>query len=325
MKWEVSVIGPLNIDLLINGEGPKNWEAIPTWDGPAAMEMTAAGSVGYTVRDLARLGLRVRVTSCVSDDSLGTFITDTLQREGVNTIGVRRVPGTLAGIGVYALLFGSRKRPLIYRMPTHDPWPRELNAMDIDDLLDARLLLGGGYLHFQQMWHANTVILFQEAKRRGLTTVLDPQFPLFNLETPWIKAMQDLLPYIDLLLCDENEALHSTNASELDQAAEIFLKHGPRRVVIKQGAQGVTVYQAGYRFHQGAIYLGEVVDTIGAGDAFDAGFTFGLLRGWPLERCALFASVAAGKTVTGVGGSETMPSAVQVEEIIRKRGLERRI
>ena len=44
MPHDVSVVGPLNIDLLIRGEGPSNWEAIPMWDGPADMEMTAAGS-----------------------------------------------------------------------------------------------------------------------------------------------------------------------------------------------------------------------------------------------------------------------------------------
>ena len=228
----------------------------------------------------------------------------------------RRAPQ--AGIGVYALLFGSRKRPLIYRLPTHDPWPAAFSPAEIDELLAARLLFCGGYLHFKGMWHGLTVELFQEAKRRGLTTALDPQFPLINLETHWIAAMQDLLPFIDLLLCDEHEARRSTGADDLDEAAGIFLQHGPLTVVIKQGALGAAVYQAGRRFHQNAFHLGEVVDTIGAGDAFDAGFIAGLLNGWPLERCALFASAAAGKTVTGVGGSQTMPTAAQVETIIRE-------
>jgi 2-dehydro-3-deoxygluconokinase len=168
------------------------------------------------------------------------------------------------------------------------------------------------------MWHGPTVELFQEAKRRGLATALDPQFPLFDLQTPWNDAMQDLLPFIDLLLCDEHEARQTTGEANLDNAATIFLQSGPRTVVIKQGAQGSSVYRAGFTFHQDAIHLGELVDTIGAGDAFDADFIFGLLQGWPLERCAFFASIAAGKTVTGAGGSQTMPTAGQVEEIIKR-------
>ena len=52
MTYDVSCIGPLNIDLLISGEGPAELETLTTWDGPAAMEMAAAGSMGYTVRDI---------------------------------------------------------------------------------------------------------------------------------------------------------------------------------------------------------------------------------------------------------------------------------
>jgi sugar/nucleoside kinase (ribokinase family) len=324
MKRDLSVIGPLNIDLLINGEGPKNWEQITAWDGPAQMEMTAAGSVGYTVRDLARLGLSVRVVSCVSDDALGAFIVDTLNREGVDTSGVVRAVGTLAGIGVYVLLFGDRKRPLVYRMPTHLPWPAGFDDSDLEEILEARALMCGGYLHFRDMWHAQTIDLFREARRRGLFTVLDPQFPLFQMETPWIEGMGDLLPWVDLLLCDETEARRATACDELGQAARILLDHGPLTVVIKQGADGSTVYRAGWQHHQPAIPLGELVDTIGAGDAFDAAFVCGWLHGWSAERCSLFASVAAGKTVTGIGGSATMPDFEQVQQIIREKGLDQK-
>ena len=80
MTRDVTVIGPLNIDLLIVGEGPTSWEDIPAWDGPADMEMTAAGSVGYNVSDLAKLGMDVQICSCVSDDALGAFIIESLRR-----------------------------------------------------------------------------------------------------------------------------------------------------------------------------------------------------------------------------------------------------
>jgi sugar/nucleoside kinase (ribokinase family) len=288
------------------------------------MEMTAAGSVGYTVRDLARLNLSVRVVSCVPDDALGAFIVDTLRREGVDTSGVLRVPDTLAGIGVYVLLFGSRKRPLVYRMPTHLPWPERFDAADLDEILDARALMCGGYLHFQSMWHAQTVDLFREARGRGLLTILDPQFPLFSMQDPWIRGMEDLLPWIDLLLCDENEARRATASEALDEAARILLEHGPHTVVIKQGSEGSTLYRSGWQRRQKAVILGDLVDSIGAGDAYDAAFICGWLHSWPAERCSLFASVAAGKTVTGIGGSATMPDYEQVLQIIREKGLDQK-
>jgi 2-dehydro-3-deoxygluconokinase len=316
---DVSVVGPLNIDLLIKGDGPSDWDALPTWDGPAQMDMTAAGSVGYTVQDLARFGLKVRVSSCLPDDPLGIFIDDTLKRAGVDTSSVQRVPGTLGGIGVYMLLFGSRKRPLTYRLPTHPLWSLSFASAEVDRLLDARVLHQGGYLHFKEAWHGATCDLFREAKKRGLITSLDPQFPLFAMPAPWITALSDLLPSVDLLFCDENEALNITGVRDFDSAAHYLLTGGVKTVVIKQGANGSTVYGRDGHFHQAAITLGVVEDTIGAGDAYDAGFIYGTLQGWSLERRALFASVAAGFTVTGVGGTQSLPNLATILAEMERR------
>jgi sugar/nucleoside kinase (ribokinase family) len=313
MTRDVSVVGPLNIDLLMTGDGPPNWESIPTWDGPASMEMTAAGSVGYTVRNLARLGLDVVVSSCVPDDALGTFLIESLRRDGVDVSMVQKVAGSLGGIGVYMLLFGNRKRPLAYRLPTHPLWPPHFTPADVDNMLNARVLHNGGYLHFQEAWHGALVELYRAAKQRGLVTTLDPQFPLFDLAPPWMTALEDLLPYVDVLFCDDHEAKNITAVTDLSAAARILLSAGPRTVVIKQGSEGSSVYQSGSQLHQAAIKLGEVVDTIGAGDAYDAGFILGILEDWQLERCALFATTAAGFTVTGVGGSQTMPTRDRIE------------
>ena len=318
MTRDVSVVGPLNIDLLVLGKGPPSWEALSTWDGPADMQMTAAGSVGYTASDLAKLGLKVAVSSCVPDDPLGAFIVDALRRDGVDVGSVQTVPNTLGGIGVYMLLFGSRKRPLAYRLPTHEPWPQHFTPAGIDALLDARLLHNGGYLHFESAWHAATVELFRQAKQRGLTTSMDSQFPLFSMAPPWLTALADVLPYVDILLCDENEARNLTDCASLTEAAIQLLDAGPDLIIIKQGAEGSTLFRQGWQYHQRAVRLGEVVDTIGAGDAYGAAFLLGTLEGWPLERRALFASVAAGFTVIGVGGSRTFPERQCIEERVAR-------
>lgn len=312
MPHDVSAIGPLNIDLLITGDGPPNWEAIPSWDGPSHIEMAAAGSVGYTVQDLARLGLSVRVCSCLPDEPLGEFIQSALRRAGVNTGLVRVMPDTLGGIGVYMLLFSSRKRPLTYRLPTHELWPLHFTDDDVEYMLDARLLHTGGYLHFQPGWHGEIVDLYRQARERGLVTSVDPQFPLFAMPAPWMTAIEDVLPSVDILFCDETEARSLTAENGLDSAAQCLLAAGPETVVIKQGSSGSTIYRQGWRYHQPAVVLGEVVDIIGAGDAYDAGFLYATLQGWPLERRSLFASITAGFTVTGVGGSQTMPNVHQV-------------
>jgi 2-dehydro-3-deoxygluconokinase len=310
---DVAVVGPLNIDLLIIGEAPRSFDELRRWEGPADIQMTAAGSVGYLVQDLARLGLRVGLVSCLPDDPLGAFVLDTLRRAGVDTTRVRLVPGTVGAIAAYMLLFGSRKRPLTYRLPTHEPWPLAFEPGDLDYLLDARLLHCGGYLHFDSVYHGATTDLFRQARARGLVTAIDTQFPLKPLPLPWLPAMADVLPYVDVLFADQRETRSLAARTDLAEAAALLREAGPPTVVVKQASEGSSVFTAEGSLYQPAVQVAPLADSIGAGDAFDAAFLLGLLEDWPLERTARFAAATAGFTVGGVGGSSAMPTREQVE------------
>jgi len=315
---DVAVVGPLNVDLLITGEAPSSFEELARWEGPADIQMTAAGSVGYLAQDLARLGLHVGLVSCLPDDQLGAFQLDTLRRAGIDVDRVRLVPNTVGTIVAYVLLFGSRKRPLVYRLGTHDPWPLIFEPADLDYLLDARLLHCGGYLHFDSVYHGATTDVFRQARARGLITSIDTQFPAKPLARPWLSTMTDILPYVDVLFVDEREARNLTDREDLAEAAAVLRDAGPATVVVKQGSEGARVFAAEAVFYQPAVQVAPLVDSIGAGDAFDAAFLLGLLEGWPLERAARFAAVTAGFSVGGVGGSAAMPTRAEIEAFISR-------
>jgi sugar/nucleoside kinase (ribokinase family) len=316
---DVSVVGPLNLDLLIIGEAPLNPDELARWEGPADIQMAAAGSVGYLAQDLARLGLDVGLVSCLPDDQIGAFQLDALRSAGVHVDRVRLAPDTVGTVVAYVLLFGSRKRPLFYRLGTHEPWPLSFEPADLDYLLDARILHCGGYLHFDSVYHGATTDLFREARARGLTTSIDTQFPATPLTRPWLPAMDDILPYVDVLFVDEREARDLTDREDVAEAAAILRNAGPATVVVKQGSDGARVFAGGVVLYQPAVQVAPLVDSIGAGDAFDAGFLLGLLEGWPLERCARFAAVTAGFSVGGIGGSAAMPKRAQVEGFMARR------
>jgi sugar/nucleoside kinase (ribokinase family) len=313
---DVAVVGPLNVDLLIIGDAPSSFEELTRWEGPADIQMTAAGSVGYLVQDLARLGLDVELVSCLPDDQLGAFQLDTLRRAGVHIDRVRLVPDTTGTVVAYVLLFGSRKRPLAYRVGTHDPWPLTFDPADRDYLLDARLLHCGGYLHFDSVYHGATTDLFREARSRGVITSIDTQFPVKPLARPWLTAMDDILPYVDVLFVDEREARCLADREDLTEAAAVLRDAGPATVIVKQGNEGARVLTTEGAIYQPVVQVAPLVDSIGAGDAFDAAFLVGLLEGWPLERTARFAAVTAGFSVGGVGGSAAMPTRAQIEAYI---------
>ena len=319
MPLDVVVIGPLNVDLLITGSAPMDVDELRRWAGPSSVMLAAAGSAGYVVQDMVKLGLRAGVASVLADDAFGDAVLRVLRESGVDVGHVRREPDTLSGIGIYMLLFGSKKRPLTYRLPTHTPWPDTFTPDGLDVLLGARHLHCAGYLHFPDMWSGRMADLFRQAKARGLSTSLDPQFVLFPVGTPWMEPLVDLLKFTDVLMLDEDEARQVAQTDDMPIAARVLREAGPPTVAIKRCAQGSLICAGGRIFDQPAVAVPEeeIVESIGAGDALDAGLIAGHLAGWPIERSAQFATLAAASTLRGSGGTQSLASRAELERLSR--------
>ena len=318
MKSDVGLIGPLNVDLLITGQAPTAMEELTRWAGPSNVMLCSAGSAGYIAQDLAKFGLKTSLVSTLADDPFGDAILRIMSEAGLNMEMVRRQPATLSGIGIYMLLFGSKKRPLTYRLPTHLPWSKPFSQAEIEFLLqNHRHIHCAGYLHFPDMWNGEMAALFRAAKQRGLTTSLDPQFVLFPVSTPWMEPLQELLGYTDLLLLDEDEACQIALEKDLSRAMMILQAQGPSITVVKRGAQGSWLSQGGMLYQKLAVRVPdeEIADAIGAGDAFDAGMIYGYLQGWQVEQCQEFATRAAASSLKGPGGTVSLAG---VEELLRQ-------
>jgi sugar/nucleoside kinase (ribokinase family) len=315
MTLDVATLGPLNVDLLITGSAPTNLDELTQWMGPSAVTVTAAGSTGYATLAFARLGLRTGIVSMLADDPLGDLIQRDLVQAGVDVSHVTRQPNTLSGIGIYLLLFGNKKRPLTYRYPTHFPWPASLSQADRDFLLSARHIHCGGYLHYHEMWNDDLAQLYQTARARGLTTSLDPQRILTHYDGPWIDPLREVLTHTDVLLLDAYEATRLAVNEDLLTAALTLQQAGPRIVAIKHGVQGTLICAPDRAFYQPAWLVPEdqIVETVGAGDTFDAAFITAFLSGWPPERCAKFAAAAAASSLRGAGAVSSLASREELE------------
>jgi 2-dehydro-3-deoxygluconokinase len=318
MALDVVTIGPLNVDLLITGEAPTNLDDLQQWAGPSQVVLAAAGSAGYVTQDLAHLGLRTGIVSVLAGDAFGDVVLRIMRDAHVDTTQIRREPGALSGIGVYMLLFGSKKRPLTYRLPTHAAWPRQLSPSEIGYLTSARHLHCSGYLHYPELWSGEMASLFRMAQDRGLTTSLDPQFVLFPIKTPWMEPLRELLKFTDMLLLDEDEARQISGCSDLAVAAQTLQAAGPLHVAIKRGPQGSLVLSGTQMFEQPATVVpeAEIVESIGAGDAYDAGMIAGFRAGWPIRRSARFATLAAASTLRGSGGTQSLASRPELERAL---------
>jgi sugar/nucleoside kinase (ribokinase family) len=312
MQYDVVCVGTLNVDLIVIGDAPRELPELLTWVAPSEVELFAAGSVGYCAIDLARLGLKVSLLSSVADDALGKLMLSELAAAGIDVECVTVHRGEQSGMGIYLLLFGSRKRPLTGRMSTHAPWPAELSAAAEARLKSARLLHCGGYLHYPRMWGEPTERLYRRAKEYGLITSLDSQFPFAPVEGRWLPLFGRLLHDVDLLFTDETEAAAITGADTPAAAARALLGEGPRLVAIKLGARGALLATKDELIQQPPFPAATVTDSIGAGDAFDAGLIHAALQGWDLRASARFAAAVAAHTLAGMGGTQTAPTLARV-------------
>jgi sugar/nucleoside kinase (ribokinase family) len=234
---------------------------------------------------------------------------------------IARQPHAQSGIGIYLLLFGNKKRPLTYRYPNHFPWPNPLSQADREFLLSGRHIHCAGYLHYSEMWNNDLAELYQTAQARGLTTSFDPQGMLVPYKGAWINPVREILRYTDLLLVDAHEASYLAASDDMITAALVLQQAGPRIVVVKNGSHDVFVCTRERSFQQPVVVVPEeeIVDTVGAGDTFDAAFVTAFLCGWPIERCAKFASAAAASSLRGAGAVSSLASREELERQLAAR------
>jgi sugar/nucleoside kinase (ribokinase family) len=312
----VVVVGPVNMDLFMRGQAPLERDLLNVWVGPSDVQLIVAGSIGYTIQALARLGCQVDVCTTIGDDAFGTHIRRELEAAGIG-LGLTRPAHGETAIALYVLLFGGSKRPMTYRLPGFEPWPDPLPEFGGPDA-PIDLLHCGGLLHFPAMWGRTLAARFAMARGRGVLTSLDPQFPLMDTPAPWLPHIADVLGETDVLLCDEGEAGQIFAVGSPEAAISRAHRLGPGIVAIKRGAAGCLVSDGRRVVRQPAIPVpAELVrEAVGAGDAFDSGFLDSLLHGDDVVDAARFATAAAALSLRARGGAEGIADRAAVIAVL---------
>jgi ribokinase len=153
------------------------------------------------------------------------------------------------------------------------------------------------------------------ARELGVTTILNP--------APAAPLPDRIYPLCDYITPNESEAatLTGRKAATLEDAAEaagMLLARGSRNAVITLGAQGAFVKNAAAAQHVAAVDAGPVVETTGAGDAFNGGFAVALAEGLEVTTATRFACAVAGISVTRPGTAPAMPRRQEVETVLSK-------
>ncbi len=300
---DVLVIGDLNPDLILSGEGiaPRFGQAEVLVDDGA---FTLGGSGAITACGLAKLGLRTGMLALVGDDDLGRVSIDQLQECGVDTTRVAVDSACSTGISVH-LVEDDDRAILTY-------------AGSLAALASAHIrpsvFAGVRHVHVAGVFlltglRSDLADLLAIARAAGCTVSMDT-----NWDPTEAWQADDLLVQCDYLLPNEEEARALAGAAGTDglEAAIDYLSSLVGIIVIKRGRSGALLINGSQRWSRLAADV-EVVDAIGAGDSFNAGFIAGVLTDRD-EADSLALGLAVGTlSVGGRGGTAAQPTMDEVQ------------
>lgn len=291
---DVTIAGELNLDLILYGLPeilPPERELLAT-----EMMLTLGSSSAIVAHNLASLGCRVGFSSCVGYDDFGAIAMERLRAAGVDISTIRRLDGeTKTGLSV--ILPRREWRNIL-------TYPGSISALKPEHL-DIKYLASSRHFHLSSYFlqtglQAYLPQLFTELKSEGLTISMDTND---DPDDTWESGLKQVLPLIDVLLPNEREAMKIAGCENLESALARLTEWVPL-VVVKLGARGAIACRGKERLHSPAQKLDEVVDTVGAGDSFDAGFLSQFVRGAGLEASLRKGNMAGALSTTQCGGTE---------------------
>lgn len=291
-QFDVVIAGELNLDILLYGlptELPPERELLAS-----NMTITLGGSSAIVAHNLAALGNRVGFISRIGKDALGDMALQRMTAAGVDVSRVRRSEdGTSSGLSV--ILHHGTWRNILTYLGT-------ISRVSIDDLFfdyvscARHFHLSSFFLQTELQPHV--AALFQKLKSAGLTISMDTND---DPEDRW-EGLDPVLPYVDVLLPNEREALKISGEEDLGRAIEKLANVVPL-VVVKMGAAGAIAQRGKERFKSAPVNV-QCVDAVGAGDSFDAGFISQYIRGEDIHRCLAYGNIAGALSTTRPGGTE---------------------
>ena len=331
-SWQSLHMGRSSIDLYSNDIGSPfvNIDSFAAYVGGSPTNI----SVGAT-----RLGAKAALLTAVGEDPVGDFLLHFLREEGVTTDYIPRKAGMRSSCVLLGIEPPDRFPLQYYRDNCAD-----IN-LTIDDVLAAPVTdcevfqFAGTNLSLEPSRSA-TMFAAELARQSGARVVFDIDFR----PDQWsdIRAFgvvaRSALPLVDVVLGTEDEinaaTLSSVEQMELthsqvsdakvtgDTLAAIgrILESGPEAVVEKVGAQGARIHLRDGEIIDAPGFPVEIYNILGAGDAFGAGFLYGLVREWGWYRSARLGNACGAIVVTKHGCADFMPTMAEVDAFVAGYG-----
>lgn len=299
-SMEVIGFGALNLDRIIHADDiPKPGEEIFL----KSMNSFPGGSAANTIAGLAKLQVSTGFVGKVGDDAEGTELLESLMYLGVDTKNIKVTSGK-SGTSIIMVNRSGERSILL------DP--------GVNDIIETRDI-AIDYFHGAKIFHMSSFVckdsqksldtqkkLVKEIKAMGLKVSFDPG----HLYAKKGSEIEELIRNTNIFFINEEEMRILTGMNYMEGAKSILAK-GVDIVAVKLGSRGCFVTNGAMEFHVPA-FGSNVIDTTGAGDAFNAGFLYGILNKKTLEECSRYGNAIASLCIQKSGARDGLPSKMEL-------------
>lgn len=301
MTIDLLAIGDVNVDLLLQVQ------RFPQVDDEVQVERylrLPGGDAANLAAAGAKLGLTTAVVACVGVDDEGSLLTNSLKLIGVNTDWVQSSMESKTGLVVGTVRGDGQRNLLTYRGANNYRriWP-EMHQ----DFADFAML------HISDPIPGEAVELAAFLKKgKPDITSIDPGSITAQRG---LDELRSLLQEMKVCFLNESELYLLAGRGLMEEVIDVLLKCGPEIIVVKQGAKGCLVATTdGFNHVEG--FSVHAVDATGAGDAFDAGFLYGLRKKLPLKEAARFANAVGALSTRALGAQSSQPALHEVKKLL---------
>jgi len=302
--YDVLVVGELNVDLILD-----QMDKLPEIGQEVIakkMTLTLGSSSAIFASNVSSVGAKVAFLGKIGNDGFGKIVEQSLIKSNVDISMIRKVADSATGITVILNVDEDR---------ANTTYPGAMEQLTINDISDEDLKKAK-HLHFSQyffqpgMW-GGLGTLYRRAKNLGLTTSFDMQW---DPDETWNLDISDILPYVDVFLPNEAELKFLTKQNDLYNAI-YAIKEYVNVLVVKRGNKGSVVYNRGKIWDLPPFFNEHVVDCIGAGDSFNAGFIYKFVNGNDLTECQRFGNLTGAISTTAAGGTKAFESYKALKDL----------
>lgn len=296
---KLAVVGSINIDQTVTAERiPLKGETL----SGVNLRYIPGGKGANQAVAMAKLGAQVEMFGCVGDDENGRKMVENLSANGVETGHIKVAAGVPTGIAIITV--GDHDNTIIVVEGANGLVDRAY----IDSVKD--VLLSCDMVALQHEIPLDTVhYVVNLCAEQGIPVLLNP--------APAAEVPMDIIEKVTYLTPNEHEAVLIFGG---ERSTEELLKAYPEKLIITQGAQGVSVGLAGGQVLNVPARKAEVVDTTGAGDTLNGAFCVKAAQGCGIVEALEYANAASSLSIGKFGAQSGMPTAQELEKLLEGDG-----